>query len=156
MKSRLAVILAVVVPIVALGAVISQRDSSRSLARLPITLGGTAGVAGTADAAFARPSLYPYGGIVYKAGPDLPALAGSARAYKVTPDPDLANRLRAVFSAESLSGALSARSSSAIARSSFPSLQRLAPRSTRALVREGSNFTALARVSSACGYLCSR
>src|SRR5439155_10400544 len=88
--------------IVALGAVISQRDSSRSLARLPITLGGTAGVAGTADAAFARPSLYPYGGIVYKAGPDLPALAGSARAYKVTPDPDLANRLRAVFSAGAL------------------------------------------------------
>lgn len=100
MKSRLAVIVvAVVVPLVALGVVISQRDSSHSPARLPIALGGTAG---TADAALARPSLYPYGGIVYKAGPDLPALDGSARAYKVTPDPDVANGLRAVFSEGSL------------------------------------------------------
>src|SRR5436190_13046217 len=103
MKSRLAVILvAVVVPIVALGVVISQRDSSRSPARLPIALGDSAGAAGAADAALARPSLYPYGGIVYKAGPDVPALEGSARAYKVTPDPELANGLRAVLAGGSL------------------------------------------------------
>ena len=29
------------------------------------------------------PALYPYGGIVYKAGPSLPVLDGSARAYKI-------------------------------------------------------------------------
>jgi hypothetical protein len=94
MKSRLAVLVAaVVVPLVVLGVVITRGGSSSSPARLPIAAAGTeqATLAGArADAA-----LYPYPGVVYKAGPDMPALDGSARAFKVsgTADEDQVRRL---------------------------------------------------------------
>src|SRR3954451_12150102 len=100
MKSRLTVIVvAVLVPLAVLGVVIAQRGGGgHSPARLPIAAASGASAA-TQDAA-ARPALYPYGGIIYQAGQGLPALAGSARAYKVTADPDRLARLRAELPAD--------------------------------------------------------
>src|SRR5260221_3710511 len=97
MRSRiLAIIVAVVVPLAALGIVISRSgSSSHTPGRLPILAGG-GGVGGdtTLAAARADAALYPYGGVVYNAGPGLPALDGSAHAYKVTGfDTDAAGRL---------------------------------------------------------------
>lgn len=94
MRSRvLAIVVAVVIPLTALGVVISRAGSGHGPARLPILAGGSA--AGTADAAARpEPALYPYGGLVYKAGAGLPELTGSARAYKVSGfDPAAARRL---------------------------------------------------------------
>ncbi|MEY2403507.1 MAG: hypothetical protein QOD38_1058 [Acidimicrobiaceae bacterium] len=84
MRSRaLAILIAVVVPLAALGLVIAQRgDPTHKPARLPILAGGRAENAAL-GAARADAALYPYGGIVYKAGPNLPALDGAGRAYKI-------------------------------------------------------------------------
>ena len=89
MRSRvLAIVVAVVVPLAALGVVIAQRDSSDSPDRLPILTGGGGSRGGDAALALATEdaALYPYGVIVYTAGTGLPELDGSARAYKVTLD----------------------------------------------------------------------
>lgn len=85
MRSRaLAILVAVIVPLAALGLVVAQRgDSSHKPARLPILSGGGAENA-TLGAARADIAMYPYGGIVYKAAANLPALDGSARAYKIS------------------------------------------------------------------------
>jgi len=79
MRSRvLAIIVAVVIPLAALGVVITRAGSSHRPARLPVLAGGSGA---TADAAArAEPALAPYGGIVYKAGAGLPELTGSAPA----------------------------------------------------------------------------
>ena len=94
MRSRvLAIIAAVVIPLAVLGVVISRAGSGHGPARLPILTGGSTTAA---DAAAARPepALYPYGGVVYKASPNLPALDGSAHAYKVSGfDPAAVRRL---------------------------------------------------------------
>ena len=98
MRSRvLAVIVAVVVPLVALGVVIGQRgDATHKPARLPILAGG--GQSAPLGAARADAALYPYGAIVYKAGPNVPALNGSARAYKISAlDADGVRRLADAF-----------------------------------------------------------
>ena len=101
MRSRvLAIIVAVVVPLAALGVVIAQRgDSSHSPARLPILAAGDgSGENAALGVARADAALYPYGVIVYKAGANLPALDGSGRAYKVTGiDADAARRLADAF-----------------------------------------------------------
>lgn len=99
MRSRaLAIILAVVVPLAALGVVLTQRDdSSGPPARLPILASGGGGDS-TLSAARADAELYPYGVIVYKAGANLPELDGSARAYKVSgADAAAARRLADAF-----------------------------------------------------------
>lgn len=86
MRSRiLAIVIAVVVPLVALGVVISRGGgSAHKPARLPISAPGGNGGSATLGVAQADAALYPYGGIVYKAGADVPKLDGSARAYKVS------------------------------------------------------------------------
>jgi hypothetical protein len=88
MRSRvLAVIVAVVVPVAVLGVVIARGGgSTHKPARLPIAAGGGNRENAALGAATADAVLYPYGGIVYKAGPNLPALDGSARAYKLNRD----------------------------------------------------------------------
>ncbi|MEY2431525.1 MAG: hypothetical protein QOC92_1250 [Acidimicrobiaceae bacterium] len=75
---------AVVVPLVALGVVITRGGgSAHKPARLPIAAGSGQRAALGVAPVDAAPALYPYGGIVYKAGTNLPALDGQARAYKV-------------------------------------------------------------------------
>ena len=86
MKPRvLAILVAVVIPLTVLAVVVATRGGSRhEPARLPIAVGSGGGAGTTiAGADAARPALYPYGGIVYNAAPGLPALTGSAPAYKV-------------------------------------------------------------------------
>ena len=84
MKRRVAVLVAaVLVPLAVLAVVlvVARRDGgTHTPARLPIVAAkrSSPGASGTADAALA-----PYGGIVYQAGPDVPALDGSAHAYRV-------------------------------------------------------------------------
>src|SRR4051794_864426 len=84
MKPRVAAILvAVVLPVVALAVVVVRHDSSTHRpGRLPIAAGGT-GAPTTVVEARADAARYPYGGIVYRAAADLAALTGSAAAYKV-------------------------------------------------------------------------
>jgi hypothetical protein len=91
MRSRvLAIVIAVVVPLAALGVVISRGGSStHKPARLPILAAGATRGNAAMGLAQADAMLYPYGGIVYKAGPDLPTLNGSARAYKILADTDV-------------------------------------------------------------------
>ncbi|MEY2423626.1 MAG: hypothetical protein QOI95_3693 [Acidimicrobiaceae bacterium] len=93
MRSRaLAIVVAAVVPLLALGVVIAQRgDSAHKPARLPILASGGAENA-TLGAARADAALYPYGVIVYKAGPNLPALDEPEHAYKVVAPDDAAIR----------------------------------------------------------------
>ena len=100
MRSRvLAIVVAVVVPATALVIVLSRGGSSHTPARLPILAGG--GAATTLGAARPDAALYPYGGIVYTAGPGLPALDGSAHAYRVAaPDSGAARRLADAFGFE--------------------------------------------------------
>jgi hypothetical protein len=90
MRSRvLAIVVAVVVPLAALGVVIARGgDSAHKPARLPILASGGTGAQGGATLGVAREdaALYPYGGVVYKAGANLPTLDGSARAYKLSRD----------------------------------------------------------------------
>jgi hypothetical protein len=92
MRSRVvAVIVAVVVPLAALGVVIAQRGgSTHGPARLPIAFGGLGGEQATPAIGRADSAVYPYGVIVYKAAPGLAALNGSAHAYKVTGGGDAA------------------------------------------------------------------
>ncbi|MEY2454174.1 MAG: hypothetical protein QOD92_3748 [Acidimicrobiaceae bacterium] len=100
MRSRvLAILVAVVVPLAALGAVIAQRgDSKHTPARLPILAGGAAGETAALGAPSADIALYPYGGVVYKAGANLPALDGSARAYRIDrPGTEFVRRLADAF-----------------------------------------------------------
>ena len=95
MRSRiLAIVVAVVVPIAALGVVISRGgSSSHTPARLPIVSGGGGGKAPPRCRPRRRRST-PYGAIVYKAGANLPELDGSARAYKTAAfDPASARKL---------------------------------------------------------------
>src|SRR4051812_21619058 len=84
MRSRVVVIVvAVVLPLVALGVVVSRSGSGHGPARLPILSGG--GAATAADGvARADAALYPYGGVVYKAGAGLPELSGAAHVYKLS------------------------------------------------------------------------
>src|SRR5947207_10725406 len=79
MKSRVvAIVVAVLVPLVVVSVVVARRDSAkRAPARLPIVASGRT-APGAVDAALA-----PYGGMTYTQGPNLPALAGSTRAYRV-------------------------------------------------------------------------
>ena len=96
MRSRaLAIAVAVVVPLAALGFVISRGGSSAHRpARLPIVAGASGGSGSTLGAARADAALYPYGGIVYKASAGLAKLDGSARAYKISaPDSKIVREL---------------------------------------------------------------
>ena len=81
-----AIVIAVVVPLAALGVVISRGGStSHSPARLPILAGGSAETA-TPGGASADVAVSPSGLVVFKAGPQMPKLDGSARAYKINRD----------------------------------------------------------------------
>ena len=97
-----AMIAAALIPLAVLGVVIARRDGGKhSAARLPITVSGRtaeAGAGGATDAALA-----PYGVIVYHPGSGLPALDGTARAYRVV-TPDTAVAARRIASALGLHG----------------------------------------------------
>lgn len=98
MRSRvLAVVVAVAIPLAVLGVVIARGGGSHRPARLPIVAGSSAEGAATPSAARVDAALFPYGGIVYRAGPNIPALTGSAPAYRVDNHRD-ASQLAAAFS----------------------------------------------------------
>jgi hypothetical protein len=84
MKARVVVVLlAVVLPVSLVVALAVSRSgsSAHSPAKLPIVAGSGGGDARAAAAADAQ--LAPYPGYVYTAGPGLPALDGTARAYRL-------------------------------------------------------------------------
>ena len=73
-----AMVVAVLVPVAVVAVVVSRHDGSKHRpARLPIAT-ARASAGGAADAALA-----PYGDLVYEADPALPALGGTAKAYRV-------------------------------------------------------------------------
>lgn len=83
--------------------VVARGDGARHTpARLPIVAGRRSAQSGTAANVDAGP-LAPYGLIVYKAGPALPALDGSARAYRVESN-DIAAAARRLADALGLHG----------------------------------------------------
>src|SRR6476661_2997031 len=93
-KRRVAVVVAALVPVVlvAIAVVVTRGGGSHRPARLPVAAGdrssASANAGATADAAVSgapEPALYPYGGIVYEAADGLPALEGSAHAYRLGP-----------------------------------------------------------------------
>lgn len=92
MRSRaVAFVVAVVVPLAALGVVISRSGSPHRPARLPVLAGGGTAAIG---AARADTAVYPYGGIVYKAAAGVPELDGHAHAYRISrTDASAARRL---------------------------------------------------------------
>ena len=78
---RFALIVAAVVALLVVGAlVIARDDKAHAPSRLPIALSPTPS-GGRADTALA-----PYGGLVYHLDAGVPALDGSARAYRLTAD----------------------------------------------------------------------
>jgi hypothetical protein len=84
-RRRTALLLAALVPVVLVIAavVVARSGSTHRPPRLPVAAGGGGAPAlATADAG-ATAALYPNGGIVYEAGPGLPALQGSGRAYRL-------------------------------------------------------------------------
>ena len=73
-----AIVVAVLVPVAVIVVVVSRHDGSKHRpAPLPIATTGASG-GGAADAALA-----PYGDLVYQPDPALPALGGTAKAYRV-------------------------------------------------------------------------
>lgn len=108
-RRRIIVLLAALLPAVLLaGAVVAARSGSSSHrpARLPVAASAGATALATADNALAPASarLYPYGGIVYDAGPDLPSLDGSGRAYRLAADSVGEDSIRRLAAALGLSG----------------------------------------------------
>ncbi len=98
MRSRiLAIAVAVVVPLAILGVVVARRGGTHPPARLPIVAGSSAEGAGGSTAGRADAALAPYGGVVYRAGPNLPELDGSAPAYRIDNQSD-GSQLATAFS----------------------------------------------------------
>jgi hypothetical protein len=76
------VVAAVLVPLAVLGVVLVRRGgATHPPARLPIVAAKRSSAGGPSAPADA--ALGPYGGIVYQAGPGVPALDGSMHAYRV-------------------------------------------------------------------------
>ena len=74
---------AIVVPLVLVAAAVAVFGGGGGTpSKIPISAGGDVGGAALADAREANAA--PYGGVRYVAGPGLPALDGTAHAYKVT------------------------------------------------------------------------